>query len=219
MIIHHLGKSNSIINQYVAELRDVDIQTESWRFRRNVERISELMAYEISKTLEYEEKEVSTPLGIANVPMLTQKLVIASVLRAGLCMQNGILNIFDKAENAFVAAYRKYGKDEGFKIQLEYVTCPDLSNKILIVADPMLATGASIVEAWNALRQYGDPIHTYFVSIISAEEGVQYIQRFIPADRASIWVAAIDQELTARAYIVPGLGDVGDLAFGDKLQS
>lgn len=217
-MVNNLGKHNSLFNQFIAEIRDEEIQKDSMRFRRNMERLGEIFAYELSKKLEFETNEVTTSLGIAEVPVLKNQPVIASILRAGLPFHTGFLNYFDKAENAFISAYRKHNKKGGFEIQVEYISCPELTDKILILADPMLATGASMVKTYKELINYGKPKHTYFVSALASLEGIDYLKKHLSTEDVSIWVGAIDDELTAQAYIVPGLGDAGDLAFGNKLQ-
>jgi uracil phosphoribosyltransferase len=183
-----------------------------------MERLGEIFAYELSKKMEFETKEVTTSLGIAEVPVLKQQPVIASILRAGLPFHMGLLSYFDKAENAFISAYRKHDKQGNFEIQIEYVSCPEITDKILIIADPMLATGASMVKTYKELVSYGKPKHTYFASVLASIEGIDYVKKHLSAYDVSIWVGAIDSELTAQAYIVPGLGDAGDLSFGSKLQ-
>ena len=188
------------------------------RFRRNMERIGEIFAYEISKHLEYETKEITTSLGIAEVPVLKKQPVIATILRAGLPLHNGMLNYFDKAQSAFVSAYRKHHKNGDFDIHVEYVSCPDLDCKVLIISDAMLATGASIVKTYKELITNGTPDHTHIVSVLSSAEGIDYLRKHLPHDGITIWTGAVDDELTAQAYIVPGLGDAGDLAFGEKVQ-
>lgn len=215
-MIHNLGETNSIFNQYMAEIRDVVIQQDMLRFRRNLERIGALMAYEISKDLDYKIAEVQTPLGLANVPVLSSNIVLATILRAGLPFHQGMLNIFDKAESAFISAYRKHNKDGSFKIKLEYMAKPDLTDKILILSDPMLATGASMHLTYKAIIEDVKPKHTYLVAVIASSEGVEYVKKNFSKSEVSIWVGAIDDELTAQAYIVPGLGDAGDLAYGKK---
>jgi uracil phosphoribosyltransferase len=187
------------------------------RFRRNMERIGEVFAYEISKTMDYKPVEVTTPLGIAETFALNEEPVVATILRAGLPLHIGILNYFDKAQNAFVSAYRRHHKDMSFEIALEYVACPDLTNKILILCDPMLATGSSMVLTYKALMAKGTPKHTHIVSAIASKQGIDYVRAHMPNDNFTLWCGAIDEELTAQAYIVPGLGDAGDLAFGSKL--
>lgn len=215
-MIYELGKENSIINQFIAELRDVEIQKDSLRFRRNLERVGEIIAFEISKKLTYEKIEVTTSLGIAEVPVLKQFPVLATILRAGLPVHQGLLNIFDKSENAFISAYRKHDKDGKFTIQIEYISCPEIENKVLILSDPMLATGLSMYLTYKELLNYGKPSHTHFVSVLASVQGIEYMKRHLSTSDATIWVGAIDDELTAQAYIVPGLGDAGDLAFGIK---
>ncbi|MBQ7774080.1 MAG: uracil phosphoribosyltransferase [Bacteroidales bacterium] len=217
MKVINLGKSNSILNKFVAELRDKDIQKDSLRFRRNLERIGEIFAYEISKTLSYEAVEVTTPLGIANCSLPQDELVISTVLRAGLPLHNGILNFFDNAQNAFVAAYRKYGKDNKFTIQIEYVSSPRIEGKVLILADTMLATGSSLVLAYNKLCESGEPAHTHLVCPVASEHSLGYLSKHLPHKKVTLWVAAVDEELTNKSYIVPGIGDAGDLAYGKKL--
>jgi len=215
-MVQVIGAKNSIFNQFISEIRDVTIQKDSMRFRRNIERMGEIMAYEISKTLAYEDKEVTTPLGIATVSLLKQQPVIGTILRAGLPLHQGVLNYFDQAENAFVSAYRKHHKDGTFNIALEYLASPLLANKELILCDPMLATGASIVDTYKFLLQRGKPKHTHIVSIIASAEGVEYAKKHLP-ENVTIWIGAIDEELTAQSYIVPGLGDAGDLCYGIKI--
>lgn len=216
-MIHVLDKNSSLINQYIAEMRDVNIQNDSLRFRRNMERMGEIFAYEISKTLEWEKKEVITSLGMANCEVLKSQPVIAAILRAGLPLHQGILNAFDKAQNAFVSAYRKHRKDGRFDIKIEYVSSPSVEDKVLIINDPMLATGASMVLSYKELCHKGQPKHTHIVSIVASNQGVEYLKKNMPDDNYTIWLGTLDDELTAKAYIVPGLGDAGDLAFGSKL--
>ena len=217
MKVINLCENNSILNQFIAEIRDQKIQKDSMRFRRNLERIGEICAYEISKTLEYTPAEITTPLGIAQGSTLENNLVISTILRAGLPLHTGLLNYFDRAQNAFVAAYRKYGKDNKFTIQVEYASTPNLDGKILIIADPMLATGSSLVLAYQKLCESGEPEHTHIVCPIASEQGLGYLSKHLPHKKVTIWIAAVDQELTNKSYIVPGLGDAGDLAFGEKL--
>ena len=217
MKIINLGEQNSLLNTFVAQIRDKAIQKDSMRFRKNLERIGEIFAYEISKTLNYGENEVVTPLGIAKCSLFTDTLVIASILRAGLPLHTGLLNFFDAAQNAFVAAYRKYGKDNKFTIQFEYASSPALDGKVLILADPMLATGSSLVLAYQRLVQSGEPLHTHIVSPIASEQSLGYLSKQLPYKKVTLWVAAVDEELTNKSYIVPGLGDAGDLAYGTKL--
>ena len=216
MKVINLGDSNTILNTFVSQIRDREIQKDSMRFRRNLERLGEIFAYEISKTLEYSEKPVTTPLGIANISTFDDKIVVATILRAGLPLHRGIINYFDDVQNAFVAAYRKYDKGEGFHINIEYASTPDLEGKTLIIADTMLATGSSLEIAYNKLCENGQPKHTHIVCPIASAYAVEYLQKNIDGEKATLWVAAIDEELTSKSYIVPGLGDAGDLAYGIK---
>ncbi|MDD2583942.1 MAG: uracil phosphoribosyltransferase [Bacteroidales bacterium] len=217
MKIIDLGKKNSVLNNFIAEIRDTVVQKESMRFRTNLERIGMIFAYEISKGLSYTTQEITTPLGIAECNVIDGNIVIASVLRAGLPLHHGILNVFDKSQNAFIAAYRKYGKDNKFTIQLEYSSSPSLENKVLILADTMLATGSSLVLTYNKLCENENPIHTHIVCPIVSKDGVEYLSKHLPHKKVTLWVGAIDEELTIKSYIVPGLGDAGDLAYGSKL--
>ncbi len=215
-MVHDLSLTNSIINQFVAELRNVSIQGDRMRFRKNLERIGEIFAYEISKTIQFETKEITTPLGIANVPVMAEHPIVGTILRAGLPLHYGLLNYFDQADNAFISAYRKHHKDGSFDIKLEYVGSPSLANRVLILCDPMLATGSSMVMTYKALMEKGIPKHTHIVCALASVQGIEYVKRNMP-ENVTIWAAAIDEELTAQSYIVPGLGDAGDLAFGSKL--
>lgn len=201
----------------MTELRDAEIQKDSWRFRKNLERMGEIFAYEISKTLDYKTGQTTTPLGVAETKQLSEQPVVATILRAGLPLHAGVLNFFDKAENAFISAHRKNHKNNSFEIALESISSPDLNNKTLIICDPMLASGASIVTVYKALLTKGTPKHTHLVHAIGSEEGVNYVKAHMPNSNFTIWIGAIDEELTAHSYIVPGLGDAGDLAFGVKL--
>jgi uracil phosphoribosyltransferase len=216
-MIHILGNKRSILNQFIAEMRDVDIQQDSLRFRRNMERAGEVFAYEISKTLAWESREVTTTLGVAQCEVLKDQPVIATILRAGLPLHQGLLNYFDKAENAFISAFRKHRKDGRFDIQIEYSSSPSLDDKVLIMGDPMLATGSSMVLAYKELANKGTPKHTHIVSVVASLQGIEYLKKHLLSDSFTLWLGAVDDELTARAYIVPGLGDAGDLAFGSKL--
>ena len=209
---------NTVLNKYMAELRDAKIQSDSMRFRRNLERVGEVMAYEISKTLNYVSQMVETPLGQAEVALIDDKLVLATILRAGLPLHQGFLNYYDDAESAFVSAYRKSSKDGSFKVKVEYISNCKLEGKTLILVDPMLATGTSLVLAYEALiAKGGEPEHTHIASVIASEQGIDYATRHLPARSTTLWVGAVDAELTSRSYIVPGIGDAGDLAFGEKL--
>lgn len=212
----NLGQTDSVLNQFIAEIRDKDIQKDSMRFRRNMERIGEIFAYEISKKLDFKSKSVISPLGVEELNVPDEKPVLATILRAGLPMHQGFLNYFDDSENVFVSAYRNYHKDGSFDIEMEYVSSPRLDGKVLILIDPMLATASSMVLTYKSLLEYGKPKHTYIVSAISSQEGIDYIKAQLPAKKVSVWTAAIDKELTVQAFIVPGLGDAGDLAYGAK---
>lgn len=214
--INNLEKTDSVFNQFMAELRDATIQLDRMRFRRNLERIGEIMAYEISKTLEYEEEEVTTPLGIKEMRTMREQPVIATILRAGLPFHNGMLNMFDHADNAFIAAYRKYDKNEDFEIKVEYYSSAEIEDRVLILCDPMLATGESIVKTLNGLTEDMTPKEIHIAVAVASQEGLDYVQRAMSRQPVTIWVGSIDEELTARAYIVPGIGDAGDLAYGEK---
>jgi uracil phosphoribosyltransferase len=213
----NLSKDHSLVSNWVAELRDVNIQTDRMRFRRNLERIGEVAAYEISKRLPYVQQEVQTPLGIANCELLQEQPVLTTILRAGLALHEGLLSYFDKGDNAFVSAYRKHDADGAFEIVLEYLSCPEIDGRIIIISDPMLATGASLVKTIKYLKDEGTPKAIHIVTAIACTVGIEYVRREVP--EATIWCGAIDDELTAKGYIVPGLGDAGDLAFGAKIQS
>ncbi len=213
---HNFSDSHSVINKFIAEMRNQDIQADRLRFRTNMERIGMIMGYEISKQFAYSSAEISTPLGVAEMDLPDERIVIAGILRAGLPFQNGIISCFDDADCAFISSYRKHHKGGKFEISLEYVTCPDLTDVQLIVADPMIATGSSIESGLDALLEYGTPKAIHVATIIGSENGLDYVKRKFPD--VEQWVGAVDDELTARSYIVPGLGDAGDLAFGPKLQ-
>ena len=218
MEIINLGKTPSVLNQFIAELRDVRIQQDSLRFRRNIERIGEVMAYEISKRLSHDVNAIQTPLGIAPMSLPDERLVIGTILRAGLPFHQGFLNIFDRAGSAFVSAFRQYTDPEHqhFDIHIEYIASPRLEGKTLLLVDPMLATGSSMELAYQALLTKGQPDHIHAVAIIASQQAVDYMEQLMPAERTTLWVAAIDPELNEHAYLVPGLGDAGDLAFGNK---
>ena len=216
MRIVNLGDTNSILNKFVAELRDVDIQKDSLRFRRNVERIGEIMAYEISKEFHYSTKDIQSPLGIAPMNTPDDQIVISTILRVGLPFHQGFLRYLDNAENAFVSAYRKYKDRLNFDIHIEYIASPRLTGKTLIISDPMLATGSSMELAYEALLTKGVPGHVHVASIISSKQALEYLQKKMPDDKTTIWIAALDNDLDDHSYIVPGLGDAGDLAFGEK---
>jgi uracil phosphoribosyltransferase len=215
-MVINLSEQHSLVSNWVGELRDTQVQTDRMRFRRNLERIGEVAAYEISKSMEWKEKEITTPLGVANVKVLAQQPVLGTILRAGVPMHQGLLNYFDQADNAFISAYRKHHRDGSFEISLEYVSCPTLENRVLILADPMLATGSSLVKTIQHLRDEGTPSEVHIVCAIACAVGIEYVHRNEP--KVKIWCGAIDEELTAKSYIVPGLGDAGDLAYGAKIQ-
>ena len=213
-----LNKENTILNKFLAQMRDKSVQRDSMRFRRNMERVGEIMAYEISKTLNYKTEMVETPLGMAAVESISDKIVIATILRAGLPFHQGFLNYFDDADNGFVSAYRKSRPDGSFIVDVEYVSTSSLSGKTLILVDPMLATGTSLMLVYNALiRRAGEPEHTHFAAAFASEQGVDYVIKHTNPDKCTLWCAAVDEELTAKSYIVPGIGDAGDLAYGVKL--
>ena len=215
-MVINLSDQHSLLSNWVSELRDIEIQNDRMRFRKNLERIGEVAAYEISKTLDWEEKEITTPLGIANCKVLQSQPVLATILRAGLGMHNGLLNYFDKGENAFISAYRKHHPDGTFEISIEYMSCPEIDGKVLIISDPMIATGASLVKAIQYLKGEGVIKEIHVVCAIACTVGIEYVLREQPT--ATIWCGDIDDEITAKGYIVPGLGDAGDLAFGQKMQ-
>lgn len=216
-MIHILNKENTILNKFIAQIRDCEVQRDSMRFRRNLERVGEVMSYEISRVLDYKTQLVETPLGEAAVEMISDKIVVATILRAGLPMHQGFLNYFDDAESVFVSAYRKSSKDGSFKVKVEYVSNCDLEGKTLILVDPMLATGTSLVLAYEALLEKGGtPEHTHIAAVIASEQGVDYVTRHLSPRSTTLWLGAVDAELTSRSYIVPGIGDAGDLAFGEK---
>ena len=219
MEIKVLGNNHSILDQYLAEIRDVAIQTDPLRFRENLYRIGEVFAFEISKELNFKVENITTPLGVAKVPVLKQQPVLATILRAGLPMHNGLLKIFDRAENCFISAFRKYTEKGEFEIEFEYMASPSLENKIVILSDPMLASGKSMEIGYQALFSKGVPSHIHLVSIISSQQGVDYIKEKITAENVTLWLGAIDEGMTPKSYIVPGLGDAGDLAYGEKIDS
>lgn len=217
-MLHILDKQNTIINKFLAELRNIDVQKDSMRFRRNLERIGECTAYELSKSLNYAPKSVTTPLADAEVICISDKVVLATILRAGLPLHQGLLNYFDDAENAFVSAYRSYLNESDFEIKVEYIACPSLEGKTLILCDPMLASGASMIAAYEVLCAHGGkPAHTHLVSVLGCTEGVDYVLQHTNSEEVDLWVATVDPVLNPHKYIVPGLGDAGDLCFGEKL--
>ena len=216
MKIINLGETDSLLNQYMAQIRDKAVQKDSLRFRNNLVRIGEIFAYELSKKLTYTTLDVETPLGIAQVRVPETPLVLGAILRAGLPIHQGLLNFFDQAENCFVAAYRKYGKGNECEMEIEYQSCPTLEGKTLVIADAMIASGASMVLTYQNLIANGDPSHTHIVCPVASRDGVEYLSKNLPHHHVTLWVGAIDEELTNHSYIVPGLGDAGDLAFGEK---
>ncbi|HRH60915.1 MAG TPA: uracil phosphoribosyltransferase [Chitinophagaceae bacterium] len=216
-MVINLSEQHSLVTNWISELRNTEVQQDRMRFRKNLERIGEIIAYEISKLLPWEETEVQTPLGIHYSKTLKEQPVLATILRAGLPLHTGMLNYFDKADNAFVSAYRKHHRDGSFEIELEYLSCPSLDGRILIITDPMLATGASLIKTIEAMKEEGAPKQIHAVCAIACTVGIEYVQR--EAGDIYIWCGDIDEELTAKGYIVPGLGDAGDLAFGLKTQS
>ncbi len=216
-MVINLSREHSLVSNWIAEIRDETIQKDRMRFRRNLERIGEVAAYEISRKLSSKEVEIDTPLGIAKGLVLTEQPVLTTILRAGLPLHQGLLNYFDKADNAFVSAYRKHDKDGSFEISLDYISSPEIEGRILIVSDPMLATGASLVKTVQYLRNEGEPQSIHIVVALACTIGIEHVRRNIPS--ATIWCGDIDDELTAKGYIVPGLGDAGDLAYGVKVQS
>ena len=215
--IHDLGSTDSVFNQIMAELRDAVIQLDRMRFRRNLERIGEIMAYEISKTFEYEEEEVTTPLGVKVIRTMKEQPVVATILRAGLPFHNGMISMFDHADSAFIAAYRKYDKnEEDSEIRVEYYSSPILDDRVLILCDPLLATGESIVKTIQGLLEDEEPKEIHIAVAVASQDGLDYVKQALSLKPVTIWVGSIDEELTARAYVVPGMGDVGDLAYGEK---
>jgi len=219
MEVKVFGNNHTIFDQYLAEIRDCNIQKDPMRFRENMYRIGELFAYEISKELEFETSDIKTPLGIAKVPVLKSQPVLATILRAGLAMHNGLLKILDRAENCFISAYRKYTENGGFDIEFEYMASPSLDGKVVILSDPMLASGKSMEIGYEALFSKGTPAHVHLVAIIASQQGVEYIKEAIRAENVTLWLGAVDESLTAKSYIAPGLGDAGDLAYGEKVDS
>ncbi|MEY4777511.1 MAG: uracil phosphoribosyltransferase [Bacteroidota bacterium] len=216
-MVKNLGENHSLVSNWISELRATAVQGDRMRFRRNIERIGEVIAYEISKTLAWEEQDITTPLGISKTKLLKTQPVLGTILRAGLPLHQGMLNYFDKADNAFIAAYRKHHTDGSFDISLEYLSCPVIDNRVLIICDPMLATGASLVKTIDLLKKEGTPSELHVAAVIASTEGIDFLRRHEPT--VKIWCGSIDEELTAKGYIVPGLGDAGDLAFGEKSQS
>ena len=217
MIVHSLGEENSLLNKFVAEIRDAKIQRDSMRFRRNIERIGEILGYELSKTLNYRNQMVETPLGTKEMSMPVDDLVLCSVLRAGLPLHQGLLNYFDNAENAFISAYRHHrGDEDAFEVIVKYFAAPSLENKTLVLTDPMLATGKTLENVLNALKDHGKPKQIDIISVIGSQSGIDHIKTVFPKN-TQLWIAAIDTQLNSKGYIIPGIGDAGDLAFGVKL--
>jgi uracil phosphoribosyltransferase len=216
MIIHSL--KNSVLNSFIAQIRDEKVQKDAMRFRKNIERIGEVLAYELSKNLNFSDKEIKTPLGIKKMNLIDDKLVLCSILRAGLPLHQGVLNVFDEAENAFISAYRKHNKkdEKDFSIEVEYFASPSLQDKTLILIDPMLATGSSMIAVYKALKKHGIPKKIHIISVIGSLKGIEYVDKHLPAN-TELWISAIDDKLNDKGYIIPGLGDAGDLAFGNKL--
>jgi len=217
LIIHNFQNQNSILNQFIAEIRDIEVQKDSMRFRKNIERIGEILSYELSKSLDYKNKMVQTPLGEKMMSLNINELVLCSVLRAGLPLHQGLLNYFDNAENAFISAYRNHpNESEEFEVIVKYLASPSLNNKTLVLTDPMLATGKTLENTFNALKSHGEPREIHIISVIGSIEGVNYIKKIFP-ENTHLWIATIDEKLNSKGYIVPGIGDAGDLAFGVKL--
>ena len=216
MEIINLGKQNSVFNHFIREIRDVNIQNDSMRFRRNIERIGEIFAYEISKKMEYENTAISTPLGTSTESLMKENPVLATILRAGLPLHQGFLNYFDRSDNCFISAYREHKKDGSFEVRVEYMSSPDLDSKTVILCDPMLASGSSMTLAIEAILSKARPKHIHIVVIIASTDGVNYVKENITMRNCTLWLGAEDADMTAQSYIVPGLGDAGDLAFGEK---
>lgn len=217
MIIHNLSRDPSVLSHFLAEMRNVEVQADSMRFRRNIERIGEVIAYEISKSLSFKKEIIKTPLGNAPAYFMDEEIVICSILRAGVPLHTGLLNYFDRAESSFISAYRHHLSDTDFEIRVEYLASPSLEGKTLILADPMLATGSSFLNVFNALEPLGRPSSIHLAAVIGAQPGIALLEEHLPGN-AELWIGTIDPELDERGYIVPGLGDAGDLAFGNKIQ-
>jgi uracil phosphoribosyltransferase len=213
--VNDLSQNNSLFNNFLGQLRDLKVQQDRMRFRRNLERIGEIMAYEISKELEFEPEDIYSPLGVAKSSIIKDHPVIATILRAGLPLHQGFLNYFDSSDNCFISAYRKHTSEDAFDVEVEYLSSPIVDDKVVMLTDPMIASGASMVLAYKALLQKGKPKHVHVVGVIASAEGIEDVKRHMP-ENCTIWIGAIDAEMTAQSYIVPGLGDAGDLAFGSK---
>ena len=217
MIIHNLGDENSVLNQFISEIRDTQIQKDAMRFRRNIERIGEILGYEFSKELAYNSKNVETPLGTKSMHLSQDQVVICSILRAGLPLHQGLLNYFDTAENGFISAFRKHEDNEDdFEVVVDYFAAPSLEGKVLVLTDPMLATGRTLENVLEGLKKHGTPKQIHIVSVIGSQQGIDFVKSVFPTD-THLWIAAVDPELNARGYIIPGIGDAGDLAYGEKL--
>lgn len=216
MEIINLGKENTIFNHFISQIRNVKVQNDSMRFRRNIERIGEVFAYEISKKMEYSHVDITTPLGISEQMLISQKPVLATILRAGIPLHQGLLNYFDDSDSAFISAYRKHSTDDDFEIEIEYMASPNLNDQTLILCDPMIASGASMILAMEAILSKGTPRHIHIVGVIASSDGLAYLETNCPAKNVTIWIGAEDPEMNSKAYIIPGLGDAGDLAFGKK---
>lgn len=216
MKIQVLDQENSVMNRFLAELRSIETQKDRMRFRKNLERIGEILSYEMSKSLSFEEKNIVTPLSTKKVALPENQLVVCSILRAGLSLHQGVLNYFDWADNAFISAYRKHTSQEEFSIEIEYLASPSLEGSTLILADPMLATGRSFVDVYHTLLKMGQPKEIHLLAVIGSEQGVRYVEENFPKE-AHLWIASVDDNLNEKGYIVPGLGDAGDLAFGSKI--
>lgn len=218
MKIHNLSLQNSILNTFISEIRNIEVQNDRMRFRRNIERVGEILGYEMSKSLSYNSNTIETPLGKSTISLPKNDVVLCSILRAGIPLHNGLLNYFDKAENAFISAYRHHkNNSDDFEIIVEYLACPNLEGKTLVLADPMLATGQSLVATFKALEPFGTPKAIHLVSVIGAQPGIDFVEKHL-GENVHLWIATIDEKLNSKGYIVPGLGDAGDLAFGEKLQ-
>ncbi len=217
MTVHYIGKNNSILTKFISEIRNTAIQKDSLRFRRNIERIGEILGYELSKNLSFSSKEITTPLGVKKMNLYSNEIVLCSILRAGLPLHQGLLNYFDDAENAFISAYRHHpNNDANFEIVVEYFASPSIENKTLLLADPMLATGQSLVAVYESIKKHGTPKEIHIIAVMGTFDGIEFIKNHFPKN-THLWIAAVDDVLNDKGYIVPGLGDAGDLAFGTKL--